>query len=92
MLQGGQGVRAEQDRNVMFIVDFSICVRDPYLLHCHCCQTCFFVASPIEMIFKARGCARVTDTQIADGEYSFSSLHFTANCETQSNFSIHATR
>jgi hypothetical protein len=74
MPQGGQGARAEQDRNVMFVVDFFIYIRDPYLLHCF--QTRFFVASPTEMIFKARGCARVTDTRIADGEYFFSSLYF----------------
>lgn len=76
MFQGGQGARAEQDRNVMFFVDFSIYIRDPYLLHRRCFQTCFFVASPTEMIFKARGSARVTDTRIADGEYFFSSLYF----------------
>jgi hypothetical protein len=91
MLQGGQGARAEQDRNVVFSVDFSIYIRDPYLLHCHCFPTCFFVASPTEMIFKARGCACVTNTRIADGEYLFITIFLTATCETQSNFSIHAT-
>jgi hypothetical protein len=54
MLQGGQGARAERDRNVMFFVGFSICIRDLYLLHCYCFQTRFFVASPTEMNFKAR--------------------------------------
>jgi hypothetical protein len=44
MFQGGQGVRAEQGRNVMFFRWLSICIRDPYLLHCHCFQTCFLVA------------------------------------------------
>jgi hypothetical protein len=76
----------------MFFVDFSICIRDPYLLHCHCFQTCFFVASPTDMILKARGRARVTDTRIADGGYFFSSLYFSQLTATQSNFSIHATR
>lgn len=36
----------------------------------------FFVASPTEIIFKARGCARVNDTRMAKAEYFFSSLYF----------------
>ena len=59
----------------MFFVDDFIYIRDPYLLHCHCFQTRFIVASLTEMIFKARGCARVIDTPIADEEYFFSSLY-----------------
>ena len=90
MLQDGRGARVEQGRNVTFFVGFLFAFLVPIF--------CTAIAFEPALLFHDR--LRWSSKQVvvpvslmwpADGNILFITIFFTANCETQSNFSIHAT-
>ena len=87
MLQGGRGARVERGRNVMFFVGFLFAFLVPIFCTAIAFEPALLFHDKLRWSLK-QGFVPMSLMRIADGNVLFITIFFTANCETQSNFSI----